>query len=60
MKRKELASKLARQERLPVAAAQDEVDALVHRILQAVRRGEPVDFPGIGKLVSPPVKRVKK
>jgi len=60
MKREELAVKLAEQERLPVGVARDEVDALVHRILKSLREGKPVEFPGIGKLVSPPVKRVRK
>jgi nucleoid DNA-binding protein len=60
MKREDLANKLAQQAHLPVAAARDEVDALVHKILKALRKGKPVEFPGIGKLVSLPVKRVKR
>ena len=60
MKREDLANKLARQAHLPAATARDEVDALVHRILRALREGKPVEFPGIGKLISPPVKRVKR
>jgi len=60
MKREELATRLAHQERLPEAQARDEVDALVHKILKSLRAGKPVKFPGIGKLVAPPVKRVKK
>ncbi len=60
MKREELASKLARQTHLPVAAARDEVDALVHKILKSLRAGKPVVIPGIGKLVSLPVKRVRR
>lgn len=59
MKREEIATQLARQAHLPAAAARDEVDALVHKILKSLRQGKPVEFPGIGKLVSPPVKRVK-
>lgn len=60
MKREELARKLAQQAHLPVAKARDEVDALVHKILKSLREGKPVVFPGIGKLVSPPVKRGKR
>jgi nucleoid DNA-binding protein len=58
MKHDELARQLAREAHLPAAAARDEVDALVHRILKSLRQGKPVKFPGIGKLVSPPVKRI--
>ena len=60
MKREDLATKLAEQTRLPAAVARDEVDALVHKILKALRQGKPVTFPGIGKLVSPPVKRGRR
>jgi nucleoid DNA-binding protein len=60
MKREDLANKLARLAHLPEAAARDEVDALVHRILKALRKGRPVEFPGIGKLISLPVKREKR
>ena len=56
MKQDELASKLAKEAHLPAAAARDEVDTAVHRILKNLRAGRPVDFPGIGKLVTPPVK----
>lgn len=58
MKRDKLALQLAREAHLPAAAARDEVDILVHKILKSLRQGKPVKFPGIGKLVSPPVKRV--
>ena len=60
MKREELARKLARQAHLPAAAARDEVDALVHRILKTLRQGKPVEFPGFGRMVSPPVKRIPR
>jgi nucleoid DNA-binding protein len=56
MKRDELARALAREAHLPAAAARDEVDFLVHKIMKSLRRGMPVEFPGIGRLVSPPVK----
>jgi nucleoid DNA-binding protein len=52
MKREELARTLARQTNLSRAAARDEVDELVHRILKTLRKGETVEFPGVGKLVA--------
>ena len=58
MRREKLASKLAKEAHLPAAAAQDEVDALVHKILKSLREGKQVEFPGMGRLVSPPVRRV--
>ena len=53
MKREKLAQAVARQKHVGKAAARDQVDELVHQILRALRRGEPVDLPGLGKLVSP-------
>ncbi len=51
MKQKELARELAREAGLPPAVAQDRIDELVHRIVKKLRRGQPVDLPGVGKLV---------
>ena len=51
MKQEELARELAREARLPAAAAKDRVDELVHRIIKRLRRGRPVELPGLGKLV---------
>ena len=42
---------LAREARVPAAAAQDRIDALAHRIMIKLRRGQPVDLPGLGTLV---------
>jgi len=53
MKRKELARELARTQRLAAGAAQDQIDQLVHDILRKLRAGEPVDLPGLGKLMPP-------
>lgn len=39
MKRKELASALAREHRLTRAAARDQLDELVHKILKSLRKG---------------------
>jgi nucleoid DNA-binding protein len=56
MKRKELARELARTQRLAEDVAQDQIDQLVHDILRKLRAGEPVDLPGLGKLIPPPVR----
>jgi len=58
MKREELAKTLARKTGLSKSAARNEVDALVHDILLKLRRGQPVKFPGVGKLVAKPMKKV--
>jgi len=50
MKREELASTLARQERLSKGDAQDRVDKVVHRILKKLKSGRSVKLPGVGKL----------
>jgi nucleoid DNA-binding protein len=51
MKQAELARELAREARLPAATAQDRIDELVHRIIRNLRRGRPVELPGLGRLV---------
>ena len=51
MKQEELARELAREARLPAAVAQDRIDELVHQIVRKLRRGRPVELPGLGKLV---------
>ena len=48
---RELARELAKETRLPLAVAQDRIDELVHQILRKLRRGRPVELPGLGKLV---------
>jgi nucleoid DNA-binding protein len=57
MKREELAGALAREHRLTRAAARDQVDELVHKILKSLRKGEPVVLPGVGRLVAKPRSR---
>lgn len=52
MKREGLARKLARETRVSNAKAQDQVDALVHRILKSLRAGRSVELPGVGKLTA--------
>ena len=51
MKRKEIAKKLAREAGLSHSAARNEVDELVHTILDKLRKGQQVKLPGVGKLL---------
>ena len=60
MKQEELARELAREARLPAAGAQDRIDELVHQIVRKLRRGRPVELPGLGKLVVPGGPRKRK
>jgi nucleoid DNA-binding protein len=57
MKREELARKLAQQSRVSRAQARDQVDEMVRKILKALREGQPVELPGVGRLVSKPAAR---
>jgi nucleoid DNA-binding protein len=52
MKREDLARTLARETQQTPAQARDQIDDLVHRILCSLRNGQPVELPGVGKLVS--------
>jgi len=54
MKHEELARELAKEAGLPKAAAQDQIEELVGRIVKKLRRGRPVSLPGLGKLVACP------
>ena len=51
MKRDEIAKKLARKTGLTDSAARNEVDDLVHNILNKLRKGQQVKLPGVGKLL---------
>ena len=53
MKREKLAQAVARETHVGRAEASDQVDELVHKILRALRRGEAVELPGLGKLATP-------
>ena len=57
MKREELARTLAKQAHLSGARARDRIDGLVHRILKSLRSGEPVELPGVGRLMAKPDRR---
>ena len=58
MKREQLAKTLARKTGLSKSAARNEVDELVRDILIKLRNGHPVKFPGVGKLIAKPVKKI--
>jgi nucleoid DNA-binding protein len=57
MKREEIAKKLAQETGLSDSKARNEVDELVHDILQKLRKGQKVKLPGVGKLMG--VKKVR-
>ena len=48
----EIARELSERNQVTRAQARDEVDELVRRILASLRRGRPVELPGVGKLVT--------
>jgi nucleoid DNA-binding protein len=52
MKRKELAKELAREQNLSQAAALDQLDEIVHRVVESLRRGQTAEMPGVGELVA--------
>jgi nucleoid DNA-binding protein len=60
MKQEKLAQELAREARLPAAVARDRIDELVHQIVRKLRRGRPVELPGLGKLVVPVAPRKRQ
>jgi nucleoid DNA-binding protein len=51
MKREDIAKKLAQNTGLSDSAARNEVDELVHNILNKLRKGQQVKVPGVGKLL---------
>ncbi len=53
MKRQQIANTLARETGISKSAARQEVDELVHKILNSLRQGRPVKLPGVGKLGTP-------
>ncbi len=48
MKKPEIARRLARQSGISKAAAADELDQIVHRILTNLRKGRDTAVPGLG------------
>ncbi len=53
MNKDQLSAKLAREAGLSRAAAADQVDTIIHDILERLRKGKPAPFPGLGKFVPP-------
>ena len=54
MKQTALARSVAQKTRVSNAAAKDQVDELVHKILEALKKGRIVKLPGVGKLIPKP------
>lgn len=50
MRKNEITERLARESDLSPAAAADEVDRVVHRLVKRLRQGKQVSLPGLGKL----------
>ncbi len=48
MKKNDLAERLASRTRTSPGAAADQLDQIVHRILQSLRVGKPAALPGLG------------
>jgi nucleoid DNA-binding protein len=49
MKKPELAKRMARRSGVSEAEAADQLDRVVHQILQKLRRGQEAPLPGLGK-----------
>jgi nucleoid DNA-binding protein len=54
MKKPEIARRLARQAGITPAAAADELDRVVHRLLVNLRSGRSTPLPGVGVLTRRP------
>lgn len=48
MKKSDLTRQIARESKLTRAAAADELDRIVHELLERVRKGYPAELPGLG------------
>lgn len=51
MDRDELTTRLAKEAGVSQAAAADELDQVIHRILTKLRRGKSVALPGLGQFL---------
>lgn len=51
MKKNDLAERLARQAGVSKPDAADQLDRVVHEILQSLRKGRPASLPGLGTFV---------
>jgi nucleoid DNA-binding protein len=54
MKKPEIARRLARQSGISAAAAADELDRVVHRIVTNLRKGREASLPGLGVFAKGP------
>ena len=48
MKKEQLARRLAKESHLSQGAAADEVDRILNKLLERVRKGQPASLPGLG------------
>jgi nucleoid DNA-binding protein len=48
MKKNELAERLASRTRTTPSVAADQLDQIVHRIIQSLKEGKPASLPGLG------------
>jgi nucleoid DNA-binding protein len=48
MKKNDIAERLASKTRTTPAAAADQLDQIVHRIIQSLKEGKPAALPGLG------------
>lgn len=53
MKKEELANRVARSQRLSPSKAADLVDRIVADLVRELRKGHPVELPGLGTLHPP-------
>jgi nucleoid DNA-binding protein len=54
MKKKELAKRLARESGISTAAAADQLDTILTRILRRIRQGHSASLPGLGTFLPGP------
>jgi nucleoid DNA-binding protein len=65
MKKTELTRHIAQKTKLSRAAAADQIDRVVHEMLERLRKGEPASLPGIGsflpgQLIQFPLRKPRK
>jgi nucleoid DNA-binding protein len=48
MKKNDLAERLASRTRTTPGVAADQLDQIVHRIIQSLKKGKPASLPGLG------------
>ena len=60
MRKDEIAKRLANEAEISPAAAADEVDRVVHRLVKRLRQGKAISLPGLGKLTAAPASRANR